>query len=452
MGVSLGILGGCSIGTVKANDKKRPNIILIMADDIGFEGISAYGSLSYKTPVLDKLAKEGMRFDYCYSQPICTPSRVEIMTGKYNFRNYTKFGQLDPKEITFGNLLKDAGYETLVAGKWQLGGGAEKVRGFGFDNHCLWHIEGRESRFWEPRIMIDGKVKTKEIKDRYGPDVICDYVTDFIKKPKSKPFFVYYPMTLVHYPYVPTPDSPEGGSRTREGHWDGKKGGEEYFDDMVAYMDKCIGRVVDTLEKQGLRDNTLLIFTGDNGCTPNIYSKMPDRTIQGGKGYMTDAGTDVALIANWPGTVKPNQVTDALVDFTDLLPTLTQAAAVDIPDSLAIDGKSFLPLLKGDDYTGREWVFCHYTRNGRVKRPNKKEKQQATIEKNRGQMQQKKMGRFVRNRRYKLYDTGQFYDAENDVLEKKPIDLSKADSKTRDVHRQLKKVLDGYPKWQDFKD
>ncbi|MBW8036018.1 MAG: sulfatase-like hydrolase/transferase, partial [Planctomycetes bacterium] len=276
VGVSLGFLGSNAIGKVTDKNKKRPNIVLIMADDIGFEGISAYGSLSYKTPVLDRLAKEGMRFDYCFSQPICTPSRVEIMTGKYNFRNYTKFGQLDPKEITFANLLKDSGYETLVAGKWQLGGGAEKVAGFGFENHCLWHIEGRESRFWEPRIMIDGKVKTEEIKDRYGPDVICDYVTDFIKKPKSKPFFVYYPMTLVHPPYVPTPDSPEGGSRTREGHWG--KGGEEYFDDMVAYMDKCIGRVVDTLEKQGLRDNTLLMFTGDNGCTTNIYSKMPKRT------------------------------------------------------------------------------------------------------------------------------------------------------------------------------
>jgi arylsulfatase A len=179
---------------------------------------------------------------------------------------------------------------------------------------------------------------------------------------------------------------------------------------------------------------------------------MPGRTIQGGKGYMTDAGTDVALIANWPGTVKPKQVTDALVDFTDLLPTLTDAASVDVPDSLGIDGKSFLPLLKGDDYNPRKWVFCHYSRNGRVKRPNNEKKQKATIEKNRTKMQKKMMGRFVRNRKYKIYDTGQFYDAENDVLEKEPIDLSKAGSKTRQVHQQLKKVLDSYPKWQDFTD
>ena len=167
---------------------------------------------------------------------------------------------------------------------------------------------------------------------------------------------------------------------------------------------------------------------------------------------MTDAGTDVALIANWPGTVKPKQVTDALVDFSDFLPTLMQAASVDVPDSLGIDGKSFLPLLKGEDYTGRKWVFCHYSRNGRALRPNEKEKQQEILKKNRGRMQEKKMGRFVRNRRYKVYDTGQFYDAENDVLEKQPIDLSKADSKTRKVHKQLKKVLDGFPKWRDFKD
>ena len=141
-------------------DGRRPNIILIMCDDMGYEGVSAYGSETYHTPNLDRLAAGGMLFNHCYSQPICTPSRVQIMTGKYNFRNYTRFGHLNTKQTTFGNILRDAGYATAIVGKWQLGGNAATVRNFGFDEHCLWHIGGRDSRYWSPRIVENGKLRT----------------------------------------------------------------------------------------------------------------------------------------------------------------------------------------------------------------------------------------------------------------------------------------------------
>ncbi|MFQ6035780.1 MAG: sulfatase-like hydrolase/transferase, partial [Sedimentisphaerales bacterium] len=193
----------------------KPNIVLIMADDLGYECLGCYGSTSYQTPFLDELARTGMRFEHCYSQPLCTPSRVKIMTGQYNFRNYTDFGVLGPKQKTFGHLLQDAGYVTCVAGKWQLYGSVNQrpeVRGTGslpnqagFDEHCLWQIEKRGSRYKDPLIVQNGKYR-KDLLGKYGPDVFSDYILDFIERHRNKPFFVYFPMVLVHGPFVPTPD------------------------------------------------------------------------------------------------------------------------------------------------------------------------------------------------------------------------------------------------------
>jgi len=345
-----------------------PNIVLIMCDDMGYEGVSAYGSPSYKTPNLDQLAARGMLFDHCYSQPVCTPSRVQIMTGMYNNRNYTRFGHLDTGQITFGNLLRDAGYATAIAGKWQLGGDAETVRAFGFDRYCLWQLIGRGSRYWDPRIHQDGKQLTG-LEDQFGPDIYTDYVCDFIREQKENPFFVYFPMTLTHWPFVPTPDSAPGGSRERLGKYDGSKGGVEYFPDMVNYMDKLIGQIVGTLKEQKKLDNTLLLFTCDNGCEMNIFSKMNGGVIRGGKATMPDAGTHAALVAHWPAGIKKPGRTDALVDLSDMLPTLVAVAGAKPPAGQPTDGVSFLPVLRGESTGERDWVFCHYTRNGLPQEP-----------------------------------------------------------------------------------
>jgi arylsulfatase A len=156
----------------------KPNIVLIMADDLGYECLSCYGSRSYKTPVLDGLARTGMRFDNCHSQPLCTPSRVKIMTGRYNFRNYTRFGHFDFKEKTFAHVLKSAGYATCIAGKWQLmGRGAAGPYDAGFDEYCLWHMEDafarKGSRYHSPKIIKNGELMNG-LEGKYGPDVFCD--------------------------------------------------------------------------------------------------------------------------------------------------------------------------------------------------------------------------------------------------------------------------------------
>ena len=190
----------------------KPNVLLIMVDDMGAECLSCYGGREYATPNLDALAASGAKFTHCYSTPLCTPSRVQIMTGKYNFRNYVQFGYLPPKETNFAHLFRAAGYRTCVAGKWQLSGERGEPReksnpaDWGFDEYCLWQLDDRQSRYWDPLLEQDGKI-LRPGKDAYGPDLISDYLIDFVGRNKDRPFFAYYPMILTHGPFEPTPAS-----------------------------------------------------------------------------------------------------------------------------------------------------------------------------------------------------------------------------------------------------
>lgn len=409
----------------------RPNIILFLADDLGYETLGVNGSASYRTPSLDALAASGIRFTNAHSQPLCTPSRVQIMTGRYNHRNYTNFNILPEGEITFAHLLKDAGYATVVIGKWQLWGHERawpEARGkgqlpaeAGFDDHLLWqvrHTFTAGERFADPFIEISGAPATT-VSGAYGPDLSTDFMLDFIERHVSndpgRPFLAYFPMALTHDPFVPTPDSPG---------WDGDRYAEDpaYFKDMVEYMDKIVGRTVAKLEALGLRDNTLLLFTGDNGTSSAITSAMVDgRHVQGGKGQPTNAGTHVPFIASWPARVPAGRVSDALIDFSDFLPSLVEAAGATLPTDRIIDGRSFLPLLRGEVDSIRDWIFCAYTpRWGQGLRN----------------------ARFARDHRYKLYDDGRFYDVTNDVLEEDPLDAEALGPGAAEARRRLQTVLE----------
>ena len=350
---------------------KQPNVLLIMADDIGIEGFGCYGGTSYETPKIDKLAKGGLRFTHAYSQPLCTPTRVQIMTGRYNHRNWSYFGILDPAEKTFGHMMKEAGYKTCISGKWQLQSydppdfpNAERRRGqgmkvtqAGFDEHCLfhsWHTEKKGSRYAGPTYFKNGKLVT-ERKNKYGPDVSVDFILDFMNNNRDDPLFVYYPMALPHWPMVPTPDSKEWKDPERRDEEDLR-----YFDDMVAYMDKLVGRLVDGLVKLGLREDTLILFYSDNGTHLKVSSIMNGKEIQGGKATPKQSGIRVPLIASWPGKIKPGRTTSDLVDASDFFPTLADLAQVKIPNQRQIDGISFAPTLYDQPGKKREWCFFWY--------------------------------------------------------------------------------------------
>lgn len=433
---------------VNANPDNRPNVVVIMADDMGYEALRCNGS-TFDTPHLDQLATSGARFTRCHSTPLCTPSRVLIMTGRYGFRNYRSFGVLDPAERTFGHMFQAAGYATALAGKWQLGSaggpGTNPARA-GFDEYIVWNYTGTPGqtgeRYADPTLItFDRHSKTEQLvrrPDGYGPDLCAEYLLDFIARNarSGKPFFAWYPMILTHDPFVPTPHSREWESPAMRSKRDNK-----HFKEMVEYADHLVGRVIGTLDDLGVRETTLVIFTGDNGTHQRIVTPQQDGTqIRGGKGDSKSTGTHVPLIVNWPGVVKPGQVTEQVVDFSDVLPTLAQATGVKplrpAGDGV-LDGQSFLPAVaEAFDGPLRKTIVNYY------------------VEERQNNFGWPK-SIFASDGRYKFYGyyertaakskrvesvkTGELFDTHTDPEERQPLTGAAWDSR----RKQLQAVLDG---------
>ena len=353
------------------SEVRPPNLIVIMADDLGAKELSCYGNQEHHTPNLDRLARTGVQFATCFSTPICHPTRFEIMTGQYGCHNGIyhfagRRGGPDPKSpeeqiaghVTFAQVLKPKGYATCMAGKWQLTGKVPTlVYETGFDEYCMWaykhnlpegvdHTGGWEGsgksktcRYWHPSIVKNAKYLPTE-KDDYGPDIFTEFLIDFARRHKDRPFFIYYPMALTHKPYYSTPTShPNQVEKFTHS--------EDKLKENVEYLDKLIGRIVKALEEMDLRQNTVLFFTGDNGTGGQ------------GKGQPTERGARVPMIVNGPGLVKPIGLSDELVDLSDIMPTLADLAGAELPQDRPIDGRSFAFLLRGEPGKPREWIFSY---------------------------------------------------------------------------------------------
>ena len=356
--------------TLQASDMAKPNVVLILADDLGVECLSSYGGTSHQTPNLDRLAKEGMRFTHCFSNPYCSPSRAQLLTGRYPFQNGLKVVlhskrqeniYLKPSQPSFPRQLKQHGYATQIVGKWHvsLEHKHNTIRDFGFDHYQTWGIfdenGGKTTRFWNPYLMRDGRIIADGIKDRYGPDVDLEVYLDFItSRAKNKqPFLAYYSTCLPHFPWEPTPDSKD---KTYRAPNPAHKGDPKYFPDMLAYLDKQIGSMLQTLDDLGIAENTIVIFLADNGTDSGLVHSWGDgKSIAGGKGSMTDRGTHVPLLVRWPGKIRAGSVCGDLVDLTDFLPTLCELTGASLPDA-KIHGRSFAPQLLGKPGNPREWI------------------------------------------------------------------------------------------------
>ena len=395
--------------TIKVTDVRDPNIVLIMADDVGYEAFGSYGSTQYRTPRLDELASAGVRFTHAYSKPVCTPSRVALMTGKSNVQNYADFGVLLPGQYTFADLFREAGYTTAIAGKWQLHGGKySRLTGVeadeaGFDTYCLWNTDKTgESRYWNPSIECDGQVIERG-QDDYGPDIFTDFLLEFIESNQDGPFFAYYPMVLPHSPFVPPPDAQCAATDNEQCN----------FEDMISRLDHNVGRIHDKLAALELLDNTILVFTSDNGTNRTLVSYLNGVEIHGDKSLPTDGGTRVPLIAVAPGG-EGGRVIDDLIDLTDFLPTLADAAALTIPEDVTLDGVSFWERLQGKAGHPREWIYTYYfpwpyayTYNNPAQHPELA---------------------YARDKRYKLYSTGELFDLSEDRHEIHPLPSDHEDS------------------------
>lgn len=415
----LAILLLLAVTSAVDGSEQRPNIILILSDDIGAETVGVYGGESYQTPRLDEMAADGMRFEYAYAQPLCTPSRVKIMTGQYNFRNYTHFGYLDPAQTTFAHMLKAGGYNTMVAGKWQLYDNLfEDLQGSlplsaGFDEYLVWQMKSVEkgSRYWEPRLNHNGQLQQYEASV-FGPDVFNDYVLDYIDAHKGSPFFIYYPMVLAHDPWVTTPDM-----------LDKSASDQQKFTAMMAYMDKLVGKVIDKVTESGIADRTLILYVGDNGTGRDIVSLQDGVEVRGAKGDTIDAGSRVPFIAWGPSVVKSGLVSDSLINLNDVLPTLSSLAGVPLPQDYPGDGESLLPVLMGQHELQRRELFIHYEPRWPSGAP----------------------ARYAFDRRWKLYQHGDFFDMQSDPQESSPLNTGKLNADAASAYQSLHALIESMP-------
>lgn len=412
------LLLGASIAPSLVHSADRPNVILIMVDDFGYECVTSNGGQSYQTPNIDRLAASGLRFENCHVQPLCTPTRVQLMTGRYNISNYVQFGNLPRTETTFGHLFKNSGYVTGICGKWQLGKEADAPQHFGFDEALLWQHTRRPPRYANPGLEHNA-VEIDYSMGEYGPTLINDFALQFITKNRAQPFLLYYPMILTHSPFQPTPDSSDWDPTISS---EKKQRAIEHFADMTAYTDKMVGRIVAKLEELGIRDNTLLLFLGDNGTQRDVTSRFQGEQYKGGKGLTTSHGTHVPLIASWPAATKGiDRVCADLVSSTDFLPTICEAAGIKIPDN--IDGVSFLPQLHGELGTPRQWLYTWYSPRQRM---------DLTVKE------------CAFDQQFKLYRTGQFYDLSLDADEEQDLQAKELDEDTLKAKTKLQGVLEHF--------
>ena len=370
LGILVLLICSCFQKNMDSNTSvELPNMVFILVDDLGKEWVSCYGADSISTPNIDALANSGIMFNNVYSMPQCTPSRLTLITGQYPFRHgwvnhwdVPRWGggahfdeRVNPSLFM---ELKNAGYRTCIAGKWQIDDfrvEPDALTKVGFDDYCMWTgyetgVPESAERYMNPYLFSSDGSETYH--DQFGPDVFKDYILKFIKRNVENPFFVYYPMVLVHTPLVNPPD----------GHAKDDIGKHM---EMVSYADYITGEIVKGLEDAGVRENTIIIWTTDNGSTRKITGSREGQLIKGGKMRMGEEGTAMPFIVSWPAQIKKPRISDVLVDFTDILPTCLDLANVKLEKKLMlgdqeqiIDGHSFKGvLMDSSEYLGRNWIM-----------------------------------------------------------------------------------------------
>ncbi len=384
---------------------RKPNIIFILADDLGIGNVSCYGADRFKTPNIDALARGGIRFDRAYTVPLCGPSRAAILTGRYGFRtgavNQDLTGLMKPSvETMMPKVLKPAGYVTASIGKWgQLPLGPSD---FGFDEELTFTGSGI---YWNTQekgktYKLNGqKVSLKD--GEYLPDVMHQHVVDFITRHHDQPFYIYYSLSHVHAEILRTPDSAPGS--------------KDLYADNVAYMDKLVGQLVEELERQHLREDTLLMFFGDNGTGAKYaeQSTIGGRRLSGQKGSMLECGALVPMVVNWPGTAPAGKVSMDLTDSTDLLPTFAELAGAPLPSGTILDGRSLASCLRGTGAGAREWVFIELGDQW-----------------------------YVRDGQWKLTRTGELFDMSGAPFSEDLVPKTSTDQRAIEARKRLQAVLD----------
>lgn len=412
------------LGTVGLAAEQPRNVVFILLDNVGQEWFGCYGGESGCTPEIDRLAAAGVRIEHCYTPPVCGPSRVVALTGRYphstGFRLHHDAalysgGGLDPKrEVLFSRAFQKAGFVTGITGKWQVNhlyDEPDALDQHGFDEHLVWSgsldgeqmseadwarywdavkresvedtvpfIQRIESRYWDPVFLRQGK-RERHV-GKFGPDVSQEFALDFLRRHRAKPFMLYYPLVLTHGNAYPHPVTTTPLNR------DGERPHNEMFADMLRYADRLVGEVARELETLGLLENTLLLVASDNGTEQSLSTRRNGRVVDGGLYKLNEAGSDVAMLAYSPSLI-PGGRTLPLADFTDIYPTLCAFAGVPLNEDHRPDGHSLAAsLIDPKVKSPRDWMLNEYHST-----------------------------RVVRDERFKLYSEGALFDVEADPEE-----------------------------------
>jgi len=366
LSAAAGMLG--AVGAEAADGAAdRPNVILIFADDLSAKELSCYGNQDIRTPNLDRMARDGVMFRTGWSTPLCGPSRATLHTGQYAARTGYYDNDIRPTtpfwktHMTLGQAMKRAGYATAMYGKIHHGG---DPRDYGFDEYCVaqyWDgYDGPNQAmgppdhgmyaiqwYWHPGLVENGE-GVPTTPDDFGPDMEVARLNAFVRDHKDAPFFVYWPTNLIHmehreggtWHYTDVPELDAEGRPTG-----GRVPGS--CKATTEYLDHLVGRILANLDETGLRERTIVLFIGDNG------------TAEYGKNRLqSEIAIRVPYIAYGPGRVRALGARDELVDLTDVLPTLLDLADSAPPEGYALDGRSFAPLLFGEPFTPRDWIYA----------------------------------------------------------------------------------------------
>lgn len=404
--------------------QERPNIIFIMADDVGVDWFSCYGA-DHPTPNIDRLAQRGVLFRNVWCTPICTPTRIELLTGLYPchtgwtvHHDVPRWGGVgfDPDRWTcWARLLRQAGYATAIAGKWQVNDFRRQpdvLRRHGFDEHCVWtgyetgNVPPSDERYWNAYLMTNGERRVHE--GEYGPSVIHRFVRDFVTRHRDEPFCLYYPMLEPHGPHVPTPLNRDRAEQLSP---------VDLYAGQIEHVDYLVGDLLKLLDELGIANRTLVIFTADNGSSrPGTIN---GRRCPRGKGRLTHWGVHVPFVVFAPFLTGGNvgRECDALVDFTDVYPTLLEVAGVEQRPPQKLDGRSFVWAVAGrapSPGEQREWIYTQLGSRG-----------------------------LARDHRYELRSDGFFVDLLNDPFEEMDLRDSLRPEHVA-ARARLKSVLDGF--------
>lgn len=376
LGTALVTLSGAGMG------KEKPNIVFILTDDLGWKDLACYGNPHTETPVLDSLARSGVLFTQAYAAcPVCSPTRASILTGKYpaklHLTNFLVGNRTDPespvlpppdwktgldaREVTLAELLKDKGYSTAMVGKWHLGNPDSLAPwSQGFDYARMIGKNGLD--YYNYSIFFDSYQKEwTDDGTHYLTDQLTEYGIEFIEQNRNKPFFLYLAYSAPHVFIVPR------GDKLRKYFFKYGKSEEKfnpYYAAMVESIDDGVGEIMKTLQREGLAENTMVVFTSDNGglgldeLGPVPSSMLPLRKW---KGHIYEGGIRIPAIVSWPGRIEPGTVSDSYFTTTDWLPTFCEITGISkLPEN--VDGISILPLLKDPEkiQNSERPMFWHY--------------------------------------------------------------------------------------------